>query len=237
MDQYARLRKYQEVDMELDTYEREMRGSKNRKELLRLREFLLEQQAALKKIGEDVDVMSDRLEALSDEVTRLNGAVASAVQLFEAHKPEDEAQAEEQLTALQKLTGTISRYESEIAKLRKDAEARDRQQKEIRVRSAKARAEFDRLKSVYDEEYKQASVRQAELRARVEEEEKGLEPALLQKYKAIKKHTSPPITNLHDGRCGGCNMQLPAADMNRILTGEPFIECENCGRIILVAGT
>ena len=236
MDQYEALRKYQEADLELERYEKEMRGSKNRKELLRLREFLLEQQNALKKIEGDVEIMGDRAEALSDEVKRMDSAISSAVRQFEEHPPEDEEEAEDQLGAMQKLVATITRYETEIAKLRKDSDTRDRQQKEIRVRSAKARAEFDKLKTVYDEEYKAASVKQAELRARVEEQEKGIDPALLKKYKAIKKHTSPAITGLHDGRCGGCNMQLPAADMNRIHTGSPYVECENCGRIILVAG-
>ena len=236
MDQYEALRKYQEADLELEKYEKEMRGSKNRKELLRLREFLLEQQNVLKKIEGDVEVMEDRVEALSDEVKRMDGAISQAIQQFEEHAPENEEQAEEQLNAMQKLVSTITRYETEIAKLRKDSDTRDRQQKEVRVRSAKARAEFDKLKAVYDDEFKTASVKQTELKAKVAQQEKGIDPALLTKYKAIKKHTSPVITGLHDGRCGGCNMQLPAADMNRIQTGSPYVECENCGRIILVAG-
>ena len=66
------------------------------------------------------------------------------------------------------------------------------------------------------------------------EEAKGIDPELLEKYKAIKRHSTPPITRIHDDRCGGCNMQLPAADMNKIRTGAPYVECENCGRIILV---
>ena len=79
MEQYELLKKYQTVDMELERYEREMRSSSNRKELLKYREFLLEQQSALKKIGEEVDVMSDRIAALSDEVERLNGSITAAV--------------------------------------------------------------------------------------------------------------------------------------------------------------
>ena len=44
MEQYERLWQYQQVDMELDQYEKEMRGNSNRKELLKHRDFLLEQQ-------------------------------------------------------------------------------------------------------------------------------------------------------------------------------------------------
>ena len=50
MEQYELLWKYQQVDMELDQYEKEMRGNSNRKELLKHRDFLLEQQNVLKKI-------------------------------------------------------------------------------------------------------------------------------------------------------------------------------------------
>ena len=47
MEQYERLWQYQQVDMELDQYEKEMRGNSNRKELLKHRDFLLEQQNVL----------------------------------------------------------------------------------------------------------------------------------------------------------------------------------------------
>ena len=171
---------------------------------------------------------------LADEIERLNGSVAEAAANFEANRPEDLEEAKKQIAALQKLITTISRYEGELAKMRKDSESRDRQQREVRVRAAKARAEFDRIKVIYDEEYKQASVKLEALKKTVAEEAKGIDPELLEKYKAIKRHSTPPITRIHDDRCGGCNMQLPAADMNKIRTGAPYVECENCGRIILV---
>ena len=74
--------------------------------------------------------------------------------------------------------------------MRKDSESRDRQQREVRVRAAKARAEFDRIKVIYDEEYKQASVKLEALKKTVAEEAKGIDPELLEKYKAIKRHST-----------------------------------------------
>ena len=234
LEQYERLWQYQQVDMELDQYEKEMRGNSNRKELLKHRDFLLEQQNVLKKIEADVEIMSDRMEALDDEITRLNGSVSEATANFEANRPQDIEEARKQIAAIQKLISTISRYEAELTKMRKDSEARDRQQREVRVRAAKARAEFDRIKVIYDEEYKVAAVKLEALKKKVAKEAEGIDPALMEKYKAIKRHSTPPITRIHDDRCGGCNMQLPAADMNKIRTGAPYVECENCGRIILV---
>ena len=234
MEQYELLWKYQQVDMELDRYEKEMRGNSNRKELLKHRDFLLEQQNVLKKIETDVEVMSDRMEALADEIKRLSGSVAEATANFENNRPDNLEDVKKQMASIQKLIATITRYESELAKMRKDSEARDRQQREVRVRAAKARAEFDRIKVIYDEEYKVAAVKLEELKRKVAKEAEGIDPDLLEKYKAIKRHAAPPITRLHDDRCGGCNMQLSAAYKDKVRSGVPYVECENCGRIILI---
>ena len=234
MEQYELLWKYQQVDMELDQYEKEMRGNSNRKELLKHRDFLLEQQNVLKKIETDVEVMSDRMEALADEIKRLSGSVAEATANFENNRPDNLEDVKKQMASIQKLISTITRYEAELAKMHKDSEARDRQQREVRVRAAKARAEFDRIKVIYDEEYKVAAVKLEALKKKVAKEAEGIDPELLEKYKAIKRHSTPPITRLHDDRCGGCNMQLSAADKDKVRGGQPYVECENCGRIILV---
>ena len=234
MEQYELLWKYQQVDMELDRYEKEMRGNSNRKELLKHRDFLLEQQNVLKKIETDVEVMSDRMEALADEIKRLSGSVAEATATFENNRPDNLEDVKKQMASIQKLIATITRYEAELAKMRKDSEARDRQQREVRVRAAKARAEFDRIKVIYDEEYKVAAVKLEALKKKVAKEAEGIAPDLLEKYRAIKRHAMPPITKLHDDRCGGCNMQLSAADKDRVRSGVPYVECENCGRIIMI---
>ena len=234
MEQYELLWQYQQVDMELEQYEREMRANPNRKELLKHRDFLLEQQSVLKKIEADVEIMADRMEALADEIVRLNGSVVEATAAFEANRPTDLEEAKKQIASIQKLVATISRYEAELTKMRKDAEARDRQQREVRVRAAKARAEFDRIKPIYDEEHKAASVKLEELKAKVAKAAQGIDPAMIEKYKTIKRHSTPPLTRVHDDRCGGCNMQLSAAEKDKARSGVAFVECENCGRLILV---
>ena len=56
-----------------------------------------EQQEVLKKIEADVEIMSDRMEALADEIERLNGSVAEAAANFEANRPEDLEEAKKQI--------------------------------------------------------------------------------------------------------------------------------------------
>ena len=141
---------FMQVDMEADKFESQMRLSPNRQKLLKQRNFILEQQGNMKKLEADVAVMQDRLEAVGDEAKRLEGVLAGIAEQLRANPPADVEESDRRAEAAQHLAETLARYEQELIKMRKDAEARDRQQKEIRVRAAKTKQEYDQLKQVYD---------------------------------------------------------------------------------------
>ena len=130
---------YMQVDMEADRFETQMRQSENRQKLLKNRNFLMEQQNNMKKIESDVATMQDRLEAVRDEAVRLEGLLNAACEDIEKNPPQNEEEVEQKSETVRKLADSLSRYEQELQKMRKDAENRDRQQKEIRVRAAKAK--------------------------------------------------------------------------------------------------
>jgi ATP-dependent Lon protease len=95
--------------------------------------------------------------------------------------------------------------------MRKDAENKDRQQHDIRVRAAKTKADYDALKQVYDKEFKDDSAELKRLRSVSEKEAEKVEPALLERYRNIKLHCTPPMAKLVSGQCSGCFMSLPSA--------------------------
>ena len=68
-------------------------------------------------------------------------------------------------------------------------------------RAAKVRGDYDRLKAEYDVEYKENLKKLEELRATVAEKAKGIEPSHLEKYKAIKQHSMPPLAQLSGDQC------------------------------------
>lgn len=225
---------FMEADMEADRFEADMRQAPNRLKLLKHRNFLVDQQNNMKKIESDVAVMSDRMAAIQDESARLQGLLDALQDSLEQNPPESMEDIKKQMAAAQKLTDSLARYEQELQKIRKDSETRDRQQKEIRVRAAKTKAEFDQLKQVYDTEFKRDSAKLSQLRAKAEQESKGIEEELMSRYKSIKQHSTPPMARLNNDRCGGCNMSLPSVVLHQIRTGEKLVECDNCGRILCV---
>jgi predicted nucleic acid-binding Zn-ribbon protein len=194
----------------------------------------MEQQNVVKRIEGEVAVMTDRLAALQDEVVRLRDSVAETSAQVSKQAPETLAETRAQITAAQRLVSSITRYENELAKMRKDADARDRQQHEVRVRAAKAKAEFDQVKKTYDLAYKKQAAELEKLKARASKASNEIEPDMLERYNTIKRHSMPPMARLNEDRCGGCNMALPAVALHKIRAGSAAVECENCGRILLV---
>ncbi|MBR1560093.1 MAG: hypothetical protein IJ646_07620 [Clostridia bacterium] len=230
------LWQFMQVDMEADGFENRMRQSPNRQKLIKARDFLKDQQANMKKLESDVAVMQDRLEAVQDEAERLEKSLAKLSEEIEANSPANVEDAQKQAESVQKLLDTLTRYEQELQKMRKDADVKDRQQKEIRVRAAKTKQEFDQLKVEYDKEFKADTVKLQKMRAHTDEEAKKVDAGLLEKYKSIKQHCTPPMAKLVNGQCSGCFMSLPSATLLEIRNGSRIVECDNCGRILYDAG-
>lgn len=228
------LWKFMQVDIEADKFEAEMRQAPTRLKLLKQRDFLLEQQGNMKRIEAEVATMADRLDAIEDEAKRLSTLLDKEQKELEEAPPQGQEEVDKAIASMQKLVDSLTRYEQELQKIRKDSDARDRQQKEIRVRAAKTKAEYDQLKKVYDVEFKADSQKLKALRDKTEQASRSVEAKLLERYRAIKQHSTPPMALLVGDQCGGCHMTLPSVMLRDIQSGEKIVECDNCGRIIYV---
>ena len=227
---------FMQVDMEADGFEGKMRQSPRRLKLIKHRDFLKDQQATMKKLEAELAVMQDRLAAVQDEADRLGKALNAMVEEFEANEPADAEAADKQAEAVKKLLDSLTRYENELAKMRRDAQDKDRQQKDIRTRAAKAKQEFDLLKGEYEKELAADTETLNKMRARTEQEAKKLPKDMLERYTAIKQHCTPPMAKLVNGQCGGCFMSLAGATLLDIQKGDKIVVCDNCGRILYDPG-
>jgi len=224
---------YMQYDMEADRFENAMRNAPDRLKLLKQRDFLLEQQNNVKRIERETAAMSDRLEAVRDEAKRLQGLLDNLLKSLEENPPETLEDIEKQVAAAQKLEDSLQHYEQELNKMRKDSDQRDRLQKDIRLRYARTKAEYDELKKTYEVDFGRDKVKLAELKARAEKEAANVDAGLMGRYREVKQHVTPPIAQLNGNRCGCCNMSMPAAVMNEVRSGK-LVECDNCGRILYV---
>ncbi len=233
MEQIEMLWQFQQADMEADSLESDIKRAPTRLALMKNREFLLEQQNVVKKMEEEVSEMVDRVDVIKDAISRLEEQLSVLQKRMEEHPPESLVEAKELSQDAQKLLGGITSYEQEMKRIQKDAAERDRLEKDIRLKYAKVKAEYDKQKVAYEAEYKEQMKALEEKRKTAQEKTKGIEPALMEKYLQIKQNIVPPMARLIGDQCGGCNMSLPSVTLRNIKSGVKIIECETCGRMII----
>ena len=152
MDQLHLLWEYQKADVEVDKVEASIRRSPVRQKLVKYRDLYAEQQNAMKRIESEVATMQDRLEALKDAIRMTNEQVHALHAKMESEEPKSAAEVQQYMSDAKRFQNNLTAYEQEVKRIRKDAGDRERQQHDVRVRAAKAKSEFDKLKLVYDDE-------------------------------------------------------------------------------------
>ncbi len=233
MNQMELLWDYQQTDIQAEAVAKEIKGSPERQKLVKYRDYLLEQQNTIKRIEEEVLTMQDRLEVLEDAVKLVEDQLNSLQKKIEANEPQDVEQTERYLNDAQRMMSNLSEYEAEIKRIRKDAADRDRLQYDVKVRAARAKAEFDKLKASYDEEYKKKNEELTALKNVLAEKAKAIQPNWIERYNTIRRHAFPPLARLNGSQCTGCNMSLPSGVVKDVQSGKD-VECETCGRLLIV---
>ncbi len=233
MEQTELLWLYQQADMAADAFETEIKRSPTRIALKKNREFLVEQQNAVKRMEQEVAEMVDRVDVIKVAITRIEDQLSVLQKRMESTPPADLQQAQSLNRDAQKLLSDLGDYEQEMKRIQKDAADRDRMEKDIRIKYARVKAEYDQQKVAYEAEYKEQMKQLEQKRLEAQEKAKAIDPALLEKYAVIKKHCIPPVARLYGDQCGGCNMSLPQVTLRKFKSDAKYIECENCGRLII----
>lgn len=233
MDQIRLLWEYQQADMEVSKMENSIKRSPNRQKLVKYRDYLVSQQNVMKRIESEVGAMADRLEALKDAISMTEDQYRALKTKVESEQAADAKAVQQLMNEAKRFLNNLTAYEQEIKRIRKDAADRERLQHDVKVRAAKAKAEFDKLKVAFDAEYKEKTVELEALKAKAAELAKPVDTAYMQRYENIKRHSVPPLAKLNGDQCTGCNMSLPSAVTRKIKAGE-LIECETCGRLLVI---
>ena len=232
MNQLNLLWSYQAADIEVERISKEIKRSPNRQQLVKYRDFLVEQQKTLSRIEEEVLAMQDRMEALRDAIQLTETQIQAIQEKLNAKEPESAEETDRYIADVKRLIGNLSGYEAEIKHIRKDSADREHLQHDVKLRAARTKKEFDKLKAVYDVEYTEMNERLSQAKAQAEEKGKGIAPVYLEKYQTIKRHSFPPLARMIGSQCTGCNMSLPSGVVRDVQSGKE-VECETCGRLLI----
>ena len=231
----AALWNYMQIDMEADKFGNEMKNSEKRKKLLKQTEFLKEQQARFAKIETEIGEMDSKSAECKKEAERLSKLLNEMSAELGDVANMDSAAVEEKLKSAEKLLAAFENCETELSKLRQEADTAERTQIEIKRRAAKVKSEYDEIKKLYDVEFAADKLKLKELKDNVERVAAKIDLADLERYKAIKRHCNPPIARLVNNQCTGCFMTLSVGTLREIKGSSEAITCDNCGRLLYVA--
>ncbi|MBQ7831658.1 MAG: hypothetical protein IJX30_09505 [Clostridia bacterium] len=221
---------YQEIDTKLYKLERELAGSEERKEYVKVKKFL--------------EAAPEKLDSLEVKATALKTEAAEISKKY--------AQTEETLKDFEHLDELVTGG-ADIAFYKKKAQSIVEQLKKLKADLAtltanikSVDAEYQKLKKqviAMQKQYAEASEKYKELKASKDGEKKAIEaelqkiakevsPDLLTLYLTKRKEKIFPVVGeLTSNRCPYCSMEPPIAARNK-LTGGGTIECDNCHRII-----
>lgn len=228
MAQLQAILNYQEADRKLYKLERELAGSEERKEYLKVKKFLESAPEKLDALEVKATSLTAEVEALEKKYAQVEATLSDFENLEELVKGgadisfyKKKAQAKiEQLKKIRAdinaLTATVKATDEEYKKLKKQVISAQKQYPEV---SEKYKA----VKSAQDAERKAV---ETELSALAKE----VAPEMLAKYQTKRKEKLFPVVGaLNLGRCPFCSMEPPLVAKSKLADG---IECDNCHRII-----
>lgn len=95
-----------------------------------------------------------------------------------------------------------------------------------------AKERFTQSKSAYDKDVEAIEPKKQELIKKLAVLSKGIDKELMEKYnKKRQDNLFPVLVQLVGNNCGGCHMELPAAQISKLKT-DGVLSCEHCRRII-----
>lgn len=117
MEQTELLWQYQQADMAADAFETEIKRNPNRLQLKKNREFLVEQQNAVKRMEQEVAEMLDRVDVIKVAISRMEDQLSALQKRMEATPPADLKQAQDMSRDAQKLLSDLTDYEQEMKRI------------------------------------------------------------------------------------------------------------------------
>ena len=235
MSKLDALWRYQLADQEYDALENQLKNSKARQSMFKIRKYLIDQQEKLLKMEADIEQKHTRLEELTAMFEEQNNLYTKFEAEYKDAVKDDLDSVNALLNKYTKVQGDIVLIRRELYIIMQDVKSTESRLQDMKSKISKARKDFSKFKEEHTKELEDASEELGKLQAAVVEAGKEVDKALLERYKNIKKNKITPLAKLENDQCGGCNMTLPSLMITQVQESDEVFECENCGRILFVA--
>lgn len=225
-----KLLDYQRLDSELFKLEKSLRDNPNKKTANEMsnsaknaqqRSFQLEDKAG--SLIKEIETIKKQFELQTEKMQQI-----MAKDLEKLSKEE----VDNLLSVKEKLAQNLTILDKNLTKLAESVNVVLADfNKTLKVYNA-ARDKFAESKAEYDKQVKELEPEKHKLEKELLTLSKGIDSTLMTKYKEKRSdNIFPVLVPLKENSCGGCHMELPAAQISK-LKNDGVFSCEHCRRII-----
>lgn len=232
MEKLMKLYEYQQVDADLYAIESSLKKADSRKRLAKAKTILLDGQKTAESYEKEIEGEKKQIEATMSQYEALNQAVQTLTADSEKAKSVEEAR--EIKKRAEKLSRDLKALQSKIIAGLNQVNDTQKKYHELMLTLQKAKQEFIEQKEIATKEQEAVKGQMEELKAKLNELAKTVDAKLLELYVKKRKTCMPVIVKLESDQCMGCYMKLPSLTVDHMKKSQEIVECENCGRILLV---
>lgn len=228
---------YQAVDQQKQQVETAVRSTEARIRLNKLTKLLKRQQEILKKLTDDLDILSASAQKLNKQYKTVLDRLDLETSEFETLENDEETTAEEMTEFkhdIERLNRELTGIEKELRQTYSVLERQVAEYQKTRQTGAKAKKEYDQVREICLKERDDAQADLNTFDEKLAELEKAVDPKLMTRYKRARQHYGTPVVPVRGEKCSGCNMGLPTLTLSRLANAGVVVECENCGRLLYI---
>lgn len=234
MEQLDMLWEYQKLELLMEQYEDERKNSPLRHKLLKLQNYLVQQQNELINLNGETEKKSNFYNRINHEYENVTNLVKSTNERIENGELKNVKQLEHIEKELIAAKDKIDRKDQELSALLDELNNISTELNKIGLGIANGKKEYTIAKTQYDEEMGKYKLKHDKFIETKSQLKNSIDKSLLNKYESIKLGKSAPVAVINDERCGGCNMSLASLVIQNVIEKKHIVECENCGRILYV---
>ena len=228
------LHELQIIDSHIGRLERELTSLAEKRtldlklsELGRLGKISSDKAHLLHEEQAEQKVFEDKISGLTNKVAREEARLYSGkisnpkelkgiedeVKALKSHRDSDETKLLEIIEAIEELSAEQTKLNEQLQTARAEADL--------------AQAGYERASGDVDAQLRQASGQREEIL-------KAVAPDTLKLYDRLKHEKQGlAVAQLDGSTCGGCHMELPAQELDRVVAEEQVWRCPHCRRILV----
>lgn len=223
---------YQSLDSELNKIERDLRKNQFYVKRREWKGALQKAEEQLARLEQKTIDLRNQLAQATQNLLKINDIIDEYTKEMADIEDQDELNYISKKLDIQ--LESLSAVEKDIKQILHDGTESEKSFERIsKVQLPKIVSELNRCGAEFDKVTQEMKPRVLSVKKRQAELKKEIEPQLFDLYKRISEQTHPVFVPLQNGnRCGGCRMEMPAAQVNAKIAEKGYLTCEHCGRIV-----